>query len=360
MLSKMGHESMQKNEREPSATMPVENTLEPLTSAWLQDLIQADHAPRTIVRYGRAVEHFLAWYVHQEHRAVTPNDFTPIVFVSYRRAAQRTMATATVNLHLCALRLWCAWLVDQRVLATNPLARVKGIRHQRVGEPNDLSDTAINALLREAQRSRHPLRDYAILQLMVQTGMRIGECQALDWHDITLGEKRGAVVIRAGKGNKARTIPLNGSARAALVAYAAPLLGVPATLKAVALAWATINPSGRLCPLWQSQKGNRLSATALWRVIHGLIRSAAARNLVPANATPHMLRHTFARRYLADHPGDLIGLAHLLGHSDLNTTSLYTQPTVNELAERVNHLSLNAYEEDMAPEPRSSSRRSHP
>lgn len=82
-------------------------------------------------------------------------------------------------------------------------------------------------------------------------------------------------------------------------------------------------------------------------MIHGLIRVTAARNLVPANATPHRLRHTFARRYLANHPSDLIGLARLMGHSNLNTTSLYTLPTANELEERVNHLSLNAYEDDI-------------
>ncbi|GAA5530731.1 hypothetical protein [Herpetosiphon gulosus] len=55
--------------------------------------------------------------------------------------------------------------------------------------------------------------------------------------------------------------------------------------------------------------------------------------------------HTFARRYLATHPGDLIGLARLLGHTDLNTTSRYTQPTMAELAERVDQLGLNAYGE---------------
>ncbi|WP_164689733.1 tyrosine-type recombinase/integrase [Herpetosiphon llansteffanensis] len=334
---------MQKNEREISGVDIKKRQITELMHTWLHDLDQADPAPRTLRRYERVVQHFLDWYIQQEHRAITPDDFTPIAFTSYRRATQTTMATATVNLHLCALRRWCAWMVDHQILVTNPLARIKGIRQQRVGEPNDLTDSAINALLREAQRSRHPLRDYAILQLMVQTGMRIGECQALNWHDLTLSEKRGTVMIRAGKGNKCRIVPLNGSARAALTAYAAPLLGVPSSLKAVALAWTTINLHDRSKPLWQSQKGNRLSATALWGMIHGLICIAAARNLVPANTTPHMLRHTFARRYLTDHPGDLIGLARLLGHSDLNTTSLYTQPTAEELAQRVDDLSLNAY-----------------
>jgi site-specific recombinase XerC len=48
--------------------------------------------------------------------------------------------------------------------------------------------------------------------------------------------------------------------------------------------------------------------------------------------------------YLAQHLGDLVGLARLLGHADLNTSKIYTQPTVAELASRVDKLSLNAYE----------------
>ncbi|WP_345724375.1 tyrosine-type recombinase/integrase [Herpetosiphon gulosus] len=319
--------------------------LRDFTTTWLTDLVLADHAARTVRRYRQIVQHFLAWYAQQEHRPITPADCTPIAFGTYRQHLQRTMATATVNLHLTALRRWCAWLVEHHALTANPLARLKGIRQQRGGEPNDLSDTALHALLREAQRSRHPLRDYAVLQLMIQTGMRIGECQALNWQDIALGEKQGAVMIRSGKGNKARRIPLNGSACAALVAYAAPMFDVAPTRKAVVAVWAACHNFPQPTPLWQSQKGQRMSISACWGMLHGLIRRTAARDLVPADATPHQLRHTFARRYLATHPGDLIGLARLLGHTDLNTTSRYTQPTMTELAERVDQLGLNAYGE---------------
>ncbi|MBC8460131.1 MAG: hypothetical protein H8D67_19265 [Deltaproteobacteria bacterium] len=57
------------------------------------------------------------------------------------------------------------------------------------------------------------------------------------------------------------------------------------------------------------------------------------------------MRHTFAHRYLDQHRGDLVGLARLLGHADLNTTLLYVQPTNEELATRVEQLPLNAYED---------------
>lgn len=325
------------------ADAPTDVALPPLLAAWLDDLA-ADRAVRTVTRYGSAGRHFLAWFATQERRPVTSADLTPIALVGYRTALQRTAATRTVNTHLCALRAWCAWLAERGDLAANPAARLKLITHTAPDAPAHLDDNAVNALLRAAQRSRHPARDYAIIQTFLQTGMRLGECQALTWHDITFGEKSGSATIRAGKGNKARTVPLNGSARAALAAYTAPFLATEPTLRTVAAAWPRQGSPVPSNALWRSQKGNALSAPAIWRMIHGVVQDGARRGLVPTTATPHTLRHTFAHRYLDVHVGDLVGLARLLGHADLNTTRLYTQLTAAELAERVDRLPLNAYE----------------
>lgn len=68
-----------------------------------------------------------------------------------------------------------------------------------------------------------------------------------------------------------------------------------------------------------------------------------AGELVPEETSAHTLRHTFARSYLAQYPGDVVGLATLLGHSSLDTTRLYSQPEVSQLATRVERLEINAY-----------------
>ena len=115
---------------------------------------------------------------------------------------------------------------------------------------------------------------------------------------------------------------------------------------AVAAAWPGRGHESAGRPLWRSQKGNALSAPAMWRVIHTLVEDCARRQLVPAGTTPHTLRHTFARRYLDAHPGDLVGLARVLGHADLNTTAIYTRLSGDELADRLDRLPLNAYAED--------------
>lgn len=61
-----------------------------------------------------------------------------------------------------------------------------------------------------------------------------------------------------------------------------------------------------------------------------------------AEASAHTLRHTFASFYLRETPGDLIGLSTLLGHSSLDTTRIYGQPSAEQLAARVDRLALNA------------------
>jgi integrase/recombinase XerC len=79
------------------------------------------------------------------------------------------------------------------------------------------------------------------------------------------------------------------------------------------------------------------------QMIDIVVRDAAARDLVPTNTSAHTLRHTFAHNYLAEYPGDVVGLAALLGHISLDTTRIYSQPSVELLTKRVERLSQNAY-----------------
>ena len=314
-------------------------TLINLLHIWLDNLSPADYAPTTVARYSSVIRRFLHWYDQQERRPAQLADLTPITLVNYRSTLQQTQSTATTNVHIAALRAWCLWLTQRGYLVENPTSYLKSISRVDRDAPEPLFNQAVNALLRSAHRTRYGKRDYAICQMLLQTGMRLGECQALTWQDITFQERKAFVLIRSGKGDKARTIPLNGSVRSALVGYIAPILGCDTKAKAVAAAW----PVNYNSPLWQSQKGNQLSTTAIWRMFKQLVADCASRGLVPADTTTHHLRHTFAHHYLAKNPGDLVGLARLLGHTNLNTTKIYTQPTFEELTTRVDQIPLNAY-----------------
>ena len=84
--------------------------------------------------------------------------------------------------------------------------------------------------------------------------------------------------------------------------------------------------------------------TALLELLSCKRKQIRPEGLVSAETTPNALRHTFARRYLDQNPGDLIGLARILGHESLETTKVYLRPTSDDLAQRMEQMSINAYE----------------
>lgn len=112
------------------------------------------------------------------------------------------------------------------ISALDPAARVKLVGGGAESKREKLSSAQVNALLRQAHQSRDPARNYAIVQTLLQTGIRLSECSALTLGDISFGERSGMLLVRAGKGNKVRSVPLNSSARDAIALLVAPRLGI--------------------------------------------------------------------------------------------------------------------------------------
>ncbi len=315
-----------------------------LLEDWRRFLQEHDHSTGTVKKYMQAVAHFLAWYEQQERMPLQIATLTPIALIGYRNELQHEQhkSVSTINLRVSALRAWCAWLVDQGYLPLDPAARVKLVGGEVGSKREGLSSAQVNALLRQAQLSRDPARNYAIVQVLLQTGIRLSECSGLSFGDITFGERSGLLLVRAGKGNKVRSVPLNGSAREAIAVSVAPRFQVEkVSIKTVAARWPKPKSPESFLPLFESQKGGVLTTSAMGQMIADLVKAAGT--LVPEETSAHTLRHTFARNYLAQYPGDLVGLATLLGHSSLDTTRLYSQPSVEQLSTRVEQLNINAY-----------------
>lgn len=321
---------------------------------WRRYLQEQDRSPGTVEKYVEAVLRFLAWYEQEEGAPLQLEGLTPITLIGYRNYLQHEQqkSVSTINLRISALRAWCGWLVDQGYLASDPSVRVKLVRTSKDGgmgatssKREGLTGPQVNALLRQAQTSGEAERNYAILQMLLQTGIRLSECSSLRFGDITFGERSGMLLVRAGKGNKVRSVPLNASAREALAVYVAPRLGSEKeekiSVRTVAAKWPKPGSPQALEPLWLSRKGGALTSSAIGQMMGELVKAAS--KLVPQETSVHSLRHTFARSYLSLYPGDVVGLATLLGHSSLDTTRLYSQPAVSQLAVRVERLSLNAY-----------------
>jgi integrase/recombinase XerC len=130
------------------------------------------------------------------------------------------------------------------------------------------------------------------------------------------------VRVREGKGGKTRDVPLNATARRALRLY----LG-------------TRGPAADE-PLFASKRGTPVTVRSIQAVISVLARRARITRL---KVSPHTLRHTFALNYLQHNPGKLVELADLLGHDSLDTTAIYTRPSVESLAQDLERSPLNVY-----------------
>jgi len=241
-----------------------------LLEMWRYYQQEKDRSAGTVIKYTQAVTYFLAWYEQEEHAPLTLEALTPIVLIGYRNELHHAQhkSISTINLRISALRAWCGWMTEQGYLAADPAAHVKLIGGEGSSKRSGLKSAQVNALLRQAQESRDKERNYAIVQVLMQTGIRLGECAALTFEDITFGERSGTLQVRAGKGNKARSVPLNASAREALAAYVAPRLEIDKpTLKAVASKWPKPKSSQSFGPLWLSQKGGALTTSAMGQIM---------------------------------------------------------------------------------------------
>ncbi len=254
----------------PLKTDRHDQTPNELLECWRRFLQEHDHSPGTIKKYTQAVVHFLAWYEQEERMPLQLAALTPIALIGYRNELQHEQhkSISTINLRISALRAWCAWLVDQGYLPLDPAARVKLIGGETGSKREGLSSSQVNALLRQAQASRDPARNYAVVQVLLQTGLRLSECSGLTFGDLTFGERGGLLLVRAGKGNKVRSVPLNSSARDAIATLVAPRLSVEKpSIKAVAARWPKPGSAHAFAPLFESQKGGALTTSAMGQIM---------------------------------------------------------------------------------------------
>ena len=142
-------------------------------------------------------------------------------------------------------------------------------------------------------------RDAAVVTLLYGCGLRISEALGLTGADVPLPQ----VLRITGKGGKERIVPVIDAARVAVDTYV------------------------RLCPyrvaddqpIFRAIRGAALAPRAIQKVME----QARLQLGLPATATPHAMRHSFATHLLAA-GGDLRAIQELLGHASLSTTQTYT------------------------------------
>lgn len=226
---------------------------------------------------------------------------------------EKGLAVATVNRALVMVRRYLGWLAEHGHITTNPAKAVKELKRVQPA-PKGLEKAQVRKLLRELEL-RQDIRASAVFHFMLYTGARVGDVVNLEVDDLLLSERSGSAVLRHGKGNKERSVPLPLPARRALQAYL------------------DTRPPVASNKVFVGERGPWTT-----RALRALCGKYSA--ICGFHIHPHLCRHTMAHQFLEDNPGELSSLAQLLGHSNVATTYRYvlqTQQKLGEAAEKINY-----------------------
>lgn len=266
-------------------------------------LLREGKSRLTVEGYLGDLTHFAGWFSGTTGEEVDPAKVTSVDLREYRDwMVSRGLKPATVNRRLMAVKAWLKWAVKEGLAPRLP-DFPKEVPQVRTA-PRGLERAEVNRLLRELEKENDP-RDTALVRLMLSCGLRISEAVSLRVEDVEIGERRGRVVVRSGKGEKWREVPLPPETRRALKE------------------WLEKHPGGEW--LFPGREGDHLSAGAAWK----MVKKYAYRARIPF-LKPHDLRHTFAYSMLRA-GADLTAVADVLGHARLNTTAIYTRPKMRDL-----------------------------
>ncbi len=269
-------------------------------------LLELNLSPATVVNYLADMRGVARWCVESGQGCSLLNLRTADVraYCQHLRA-ERGLAPTTVNRHLQAIRKFCDFAQQADLMGSNPAAEVRPIQAPPTLR-KALNDEEIARLLEALQTGRPSLvkRDYAIIQVLLQTGIKVGELTELQLADIELTDSRGALTVKGNGGNSDRCIPLNAPACQALQDY---------------LQVRSSSPDVK--HLFLSQEGNSISARTVQRLVNVYTRAA---DLTGVSA--HTLRYTFATSMLEE-TGDVATVANLLGHRSVETTIRYISET---------------------------------
>jgi len=285
-------------------------------SRWLDHIRAVDGvAANTITAYARDVAGFLGFLGH--HRGETEGLSAIITlpqtdlraWMAHERG--RGVSARSLARSLSAVKNFTAWAVDHAGGDATTILATRGPKYRRK-LPRPLSEEAARAMIStvggQATTDWVAARDIAVLTLLYGCGLRISEALGLTGAASPMPQ----VLRITGKGDKTRLVPVLPVAQQAVADYARLC---PFDL-------------GRPDPLFRGVRGGPLNP----RLIALVMEKSRLQLGLPATATPHALRHSFATHLLSA-GGDLRSIQELLGHASLSTTQAYTAVDAARLME---------------------------
>jgi integrase/recombinase XerC len=275
-------------------------------------------AENTLTAYQGDVADFLAFMTVHKGDSQGLGALAKITISDMRSWMARTrgddVGPRSMARKLSAVKAFYRWLSEREGFEPTAVLSTRSPKFQKK-LPRPLAIDAAKALIDcvEIQNETPWIgaRDVAVLTLLWGCGLRISEALSLKGADAPFPD----ILRIVGKGGKERVVPVLPAARNAVEAYlrACPYPKLPTE------------------PLFRAVRGGPLGARAIAQVM----ANARMQLGLPATATPHAMRHSFAT-HLLDAGGDLRAIQELLGHASLSTTQAYTAVDTARLMEVYN------------------------
>jgi len=259
-------------------------------------------APRTVETYMRECRVFGEYLDEHKLDAVGVDATEIIEYLVDRQTAKNGVDQRTVAKIVSSLRSFFTFLTLEQEREDNPARLVEMPKmEQRI--PGVLRVEQVESILSLIDTSTaYGMRDRALFELIYSCGLRISEAVELEIDKLYLDE---GLIRVFGKGSRERLVPVGGEAVYRLGVYME--YGRPALVKG----------SKRSPKVFLNHRGMGLSRKGMWKRFRELTERAGI------DAKVHTLRHSYAT-HLLEGGADLRAVQELLGHSDINTTQIYT------------------------------------
>lgn len=244
---------------------------------------------RTLAYYESELRRCIA-FCNKPVRLIDANDIRRCL----SDAMERGCSPVTVNNTRRVLSTFFQWLENEDIIRKSPVKRTKALKEEH-GDKKPFTDEDVAKMRRACTN----VRDRAILEMLLSSGMRVSELCGLDSADVDMHERECEVL---GKGNKRRTCYFSAEAELYLSEYLDQR-----------------TDDGDALFVAMNRKGARMSTGAVERVMRTLGRRAGV-----SNVHPHRFRRTFATNKLK-RGMKIEEIQQLLGHSNIDTTLIYAK-----------------------------------
>ncbi len=265
--------------------------------------IEKGLSQNTLDSYRSDLEQFSSWLEKNNLSYIKTSKKEILSYLSF--LFQKGLGSKTVARKLSSLKSFFRYLVFKSIISKDPSSEVETPKLLK-SIPKSISEKEVEVLLAAPdEKTDIGLRDKTMIETLYSCGLRISELTNLELLNLNL---RQGVIRVIGKGQKERLVPMGDQLIGLLELY------ISSSRKSL------LNKSHSDF-LFLSTRGKGMTRQSFW---HRIKHYCLASGFEPDKISPHVLRHAFAT-HLLNNGADLRVVQLLLGHSDLNTTQIYTE-----------------------------------